>query len=120
VADEQHLSHTHEEIAQNLGSSPHRASFSVTFRLVMASLSVLGTFAFSQTGFEVSDSLISAQRQQFCLITQGIDEFVNLFNDGPFLAGNLRVWLMTFSARTIKGAYVSIGKNLESFSGDNF
>jgi iron(III) transport system permease protein len=111
VAGLQQMSYSYEEAAQNLGCSPLKASFVVTFPLIMANLLAGGLLVFSQTMLEVSDSLILAQKQQFYPITKAIYELMNLFGDGPFLACALGVWSMAFLATTIIGASIFMGKN---------
>lgn len=114
VAGLEQTSITYEEAAQNLGCSPLKSSFKITFPLILANLIAGCLLVFSQTMLEVSDSLLLAQKQQFYPITKAIYELLNLLGDGPFIACALGVWAMSFLAITILGASTLLGKALGS------
>ena len=114
VAGLQQSSVVYEEAAQNMGCSPFKTAWKITFPLIAASLIAGGMLAFSQSMLEVSDSLMLAQKQEFYPITKAIYELLGFLGDGRFVASALGVWAMFFLALTIFGANRILGKKLGS------
>lgn len=112
VAGLQQTSVTYEEAAQNLGASPLRTAWRITFPLILANLIAGALLAFSRSMLEVSDSLILAQKQAYYPITKAIYELMQFLGDGRFIACALGVWAMAFLAVTIAGASAALGKKL--------
>ena len=108
----QQTSVTLEEAAQNLGSSPWRATWKVTLPLIAANLLAGGLLTFSFAMLEVSDSLILAQKQGDYPITKAIYELFNLLGTGRALASALGVWAMVFLGVTILGASLLLGRKM--------
>ncbi len=108
----QQTSETLEEAAQNLGSSPLKATFKITLPLIAANLIAGGLLAFAFAMLEVSDSLILAQKQAFYPITKAIFELFQLLGDGRFIASALGVWAMVFLGIIIAGLSMVLGKKL--------
>ncbi|MGH7844951.1 MAG: ABC transporter permease [Candidatus Binatia bacterium] len=75
-----------EEAAMNLGASPLRALFQITFPLVFANLVAGAVLAFSFAMLEVSDSLILALKEQNYPITKAIYALLGRIADGPYIA----------------------------------
>jgi len=112
VAGLQQTSETLEEAAQNLGCTPLRSLYRITFPLIAANVLAGALLAFSFAMLEVSDSLILAQKQQHYPITKAIFELFNLIGDGKHLAAALGVWAMVFLGLTIAIASKILGKKL--------
>ena len=108
----QQTSVTLEEAAENLGCSPARALWRVTFPLIAANVIAGALLAFSFAMLEVSDSLILAQKQADFPITKAIYELFQLLGDGRFVASALGVWAMVFLALTILVAGRILGKKM--------
>jgi iron(III) transport system permease protein len=108
----QQTSVTLEEAAENLGCSPARTLWRVTFPLIVANVIAGALLAFSFAMLEVSDSLILAQKQADYPITKAIYELFQLLGNGRFVASALGVWAMVFLALTILVAGRILGKKM--------
>ncbi|HEU4340814.1 MAG TPA: iron ABC transporter permease [Candidatus Binatia bacterium] len=75
-----------EEAAMNLGASPLKALYQITFPLVLANLVAGAVLAFSFAMLEVSDSLILALKEQNYPITKAIYALLGRIADGPYIA----------------------------------
>jgi iron(III) transport system permease protein len=82
----QQTSVTLEEAAMNLGASPVRTLYQITFPLVFANLVAGAVLCFSFAMLEVSDSLILALKQQNYPITKAIYALLRRIADGPYIA----------------------------------
>jgi len=89
-----------EEAAMNLGASPLRTLYQITFPLVFANLIAGAILCFSFAMLEVSDSLILALREQYYPITKAIYVLLRRITDGPYIAsamGMLGLFLLAGS-----------------------
>jgi len=89
-----------EEAAMNLGASPMRTLYQITFPLVFANLMAGAILCFSFAMLEVSDSLILALREQYYPITKAIYVLLRRITDGPYIAsamGMLGLFLLAGS-----------------------
>ncbi|HWP56265.1 MAG TPA: iron ABC transporter permease [Candidatus Acidoferrales bacterium] len=75
-----------EEAAMNLGASPLKALYQITFPLVFANLVAGAVLSFSFAMLEVSDSLILALKEQNYPITKAIYALLGRIADGPYIA----------------------------------
>ena len=75
-----------EEAAMNLGASPLKTLYQITFPLVFANLVAGAVLAFSFAMLEVSDSLILALKEQNYPITKAIYALLGRIADGPYIA----------------------------------
>jgi iron(III) transport system permease protein len=75
-----------EEAAMNLGASPVKTLYQITFPLVFANLVAGAVLSFSFAMLEVSDSLILALKQQNYPITKAIYALLGRIADGPYIA----------------------------------
>ena len=75
-----------EEAAMNLGASPIKTIFQITFPLVFANLVAGAVLCFSFAMLEVSDSLILALKDQNYPITKAIYALLKRIADGPYIA----------------------------------
>ena len=82
----QQTSITLEEAAMNLGASPVKTIYQITFPLVFANLVVGAVLCFSFAMLEVSDSLILALKEQHYPITKAIYALLKRISDGPYIA----------------------------------
>ncbi len=89
-----------EEAAMNLGASPLRTLYQITFPLVFANLIAGAILCFSFAMLEVSDSLILALQEQHYPITKAIYALLRRIADGPYIAsamGMLGLFLLAGS-----------------------
>jgi iron(III) transport system permease protein len=82
----QQSSVTLEEAAMNLGASPLKTLYQVTFPLVFANLVAGAVLCFSFAMLEVSDSLILALKEEYYPITKAIYALLGRIADGPYIA----------------------------------
>jgi iron(III) transport system permease protein len=82
----QQTSVTLEEAAMNLGASPIKTIYQITFPLVFANLVAGAVLCFSFAMLEVSDSLILALKEQHYPITKAIYALLKRIADGPYIA----------------------------------
>lgn len=75
-----------EEAAMNLGASPFKTLYQITFPLIFANLVAGAVLAFSFAMLEVSDSLILALKEQNYPITKAIYALLGRIADGPYIA----------------------------------
>jgi len=75
-----------EEAAMNMGASPMRTLYQITFPLVLANLIAGAILCFSFAMLEVSDSLILASKEQYYPITKAIYALLGRIADGPYVA----------------------------------
>jgi iron(III) transport system permease protein len=75
-----------EEAAMNLGASPIKTLYQITFPLVFANLVAGAVLAFSFAMLEVSDSLILALKEEYYPITKAIYALLLRIADGPYIA----------------------------------
>jgi len=75
-----------EEAAMNLGASPVKTIYQITFPLVFANLVAGAVLCFSFAMLEVSDSLILALKEQHYPITKAIYALLKRIADGPYIA----------------------------------
>ena len=75
-----------EEAAMNLGASPIKTLYQITFPLVFANLVAGAVLSFSFAMLEVSDSLILALKEEYYPITKAIYALLNRITDGPYIA----------------------------------
>ncbi|HEV8342018.1 MAG TPA: iron ABC transporter permease [Candidatus Binatia bacterium] len=75
-----------EEAAMNLGASPLKTLYQITFPLVFANLVAGAVLSFSFAMLEVSDSLILALKEQHYPITKAIYALLGRIADGPYIA----------------------------------
>lgn len=75
-----------EEAAMNLGASPFKTLYQITFPLIFANLVAGAVLAFSFAMLEVSDSLILALKEQNYPITKAIYSLLGRIADGPYIA----------------------------------
>jgi iron(III) transport system permease protein len=87
----QQSSVTLEEAAMNLGASPLRALYQITFPLVFANIIAGAVLAFSFAMLEVSDSLILALKEQNYPITKAIYALLGRIADGPYVASAMGI-----------------------------
>jgi iron(III) transport system permease protein len=82
----QQSSVTLEEAAMNLGASPMKALYQITFPLIFANLVAGAVLAFSFSMLDVSDSLILALKEEHYPITKAIYALLGRIADGPYIA----------------------------------
>ena len=75
-----------EEAAMNLGASPIKTLYQITFPLVFANLVAGAVLSFSFAMLEVSDSLVLALKEEYYPITKAIYALLNRITDGPYIA----------------------------------
>jgi iron(III) transport system permease protein len=75
-----------EEAAMNLGASPLKTIYQITFPLLFANLVAGAVLCFSFSMLEVSDSLILALKEQHYPITKAIWTLLKRIADGPNIA----------------------------------
>jgi iron(III) transport system permease protein len=75
-----------EEAAMNLGASPFKTLYQITFPLVFANVVAGAVLSFSFAMLEVSDSLILALKEEYYPITKAIYALLNRIADGPYIA----------------------------------
>jgi iron(III) transport system permease protein len=75
-----------EEAAMNLGATPIKTFYQITFPLVFANLVAGAVLAFSFAMLEVSDSLILALKEEYYPITKAIYVLLGRIADGPYIA----------------------------------
>jgi iron(III) transport system permease protein len=75
-----------EEAAMNLGASPIKTLYQITFPLVFANLVAGAVLSFSFAMLEVSDSLILALKEENYPITKAIYALLSRIADGPYIA----------------------------------
>ena len=80
-----------EEAAINLGASPIKTLYQITFPLVFANLVAGAVLSFSFAMLEVSDSLILALKEEYYPITKAIYALLNRITDGPYIASAMGV-----------------------------
>jgi len=80
-----------EEAAMNLGASPLKTLYQITFPLVFANLVAGAILCFSFAMLEVSDSLILALKQQNYPITKAIYALMGRVADGPYIASAMGI-----------------------------
>jgi len=80
-----------EEAAMNLGASPVKTLYQITFPLVFANLVGGAVLCFSFAMLEVSDSLILALKEEYYPITKAIYVLLNRIADGPYIASAMGV-----------------------------
>ena len=80
-----------EEAAMNLGASPLKTLFQITFPLVFANLVAGAVLSFSFAMLEVSDSLVLALKEQNYPITKAIYALLGRIADGPYIASAMGV-----------------------------
>jgi iron(III) transport system permease protein len=80
-----------EEAAMNLGASPLKSLYQITFPLVFANLVAGAVLAFSFAMLEVSDSLVLALKEQNYPITKAIYALLRRIADGPYIASAMGV-----------------------------
>jgi iron(III) transport system permease protein len=106
----QQISVSLEEAAANLGASPLRTFWRVTFPLLGPHLLAGGVFAFALSMLEVSDSLILAQRQTTYPVTKAIYELSQLLGEGRWVAAALGAWAMIFLGAAVAFARSALGR----------
>jgi iron(III) transport system permease protein len=75
-----------EEAAMNLGASPLKSLYQITFPLIFANLVAGAVLSFSFAMLEVSDSLILALKEKYYPITKAIYALLGRIADGPYIA----------------------------------
>jgi iron(III) transport system permease protein len=80
-----------EEAAMNLGASPVKTLYQITFPLVFANLVAGAVLSFSFAMLEVSDSLVLALKEQNYPITKAIYALLGRIADGPYIASAMGV-----------------------------
>ncbi|MGH7835425.1 MAG: ABC transporter permease [Candidatus Binatia bacterium] len=75
-----------EEAAMNLGASPLKTFYQITFPLLFANLVAGAVLCFSFAMLEVSDSLILALKEEYYPITKAIYALLSRIADGPYIA----------------------------------
>jgi iron(III) transport system permease protein len=75
-----------EEAAMNLGASPIKTLYQITFPLVFANLVAGAVLSFSFAMLEVSDSLVLALKEEYYPITKAIYALLNRITDGAYIA----------------------------------
>lgn len=101
-----------EEASENLGASPLKTLYKITFPLVMANLVAGGILSFSFAMLEVSDSLILAMKEKYYPITKGIYVLSNRIEDGAFIASAMGVLGILLLAASLILAGRFLGKRL--------
>jgi iron(III) transport system permease protein len=90
-----------EEAAMNLGASPLKTLYQITFPLVFANLVAGAVLAFSFAMLEVSDSLVLALKEQNYPITKAIYALLRRIADGPYIASAMGVLGLTLLAGSL-------------------
>ncbi|HEY6364450.1 MAG TPA: iron ABC transporter permease [Candidatus Binatia bacterium] len=90
-----------EEAAMNLGASPLKTLYQITFPLVFANLVAGAVLAFSFAMLEVSDSLILALKEPYYPITKAIYALLGRIADGPYIASAMGVLGMLLLAASL-------------------
>jgi iron(III) transport system permease protein len=90
-----------EEAAMNLGASPLKSLYQITFPLVFANLVAGAVLAFSFAMLEVSDSLVLALKEQNYPITKAIYALLRRIADGPYIASAMGVLGLTLLAGSL-------------------
>jgi iron(III) transport system permease protein len=75
-----------EEAAVNLGASPMKTLYQITFPLIFANLIAGAVLSFSFAMLDVSDSLILAVKEQNYPVTKAIYTLLERIADGPYIA----------------------------------
>ena len=75
-----------EEAAMNLGATPSKTFYQITFPLLFANLVAGAVLSFSFAMLEVSDSLILALKEDYYPITKAIYILLGRIADGPYIA----------------------------------
>jgi iron(III) transport system permease protein len=108
----QQTSITLEEAAMNLGASPLKTLYQITFPLVFANLVAGALLCFSFAMLEVSDSLILALKEQHYPITKAIYALLKRIADGPYIASAMGVLGLTLLAATLFVASRFFGRRM--------
>lgn len=101
-----------EEAAMNLGASPLRTLYQITFPLVFANLIAGAILCFSFAMLEVSDSLILAVREQYYPITKAIYVLLRRIADGPYIASAMGVLGLFLLASSLLVAARFLGRRM--------
>jgi len=101
-----------EEAAMNLGASPMRTLYQITFPLVFANLIAGAILCFSFAMLEVSDSLILALREQYYPITKAIYVLLRRITDGPYIASAMGMLGLFLLAGSLVVAGRSLGRRM--------
>jgi len=107
----QQTSVTLEEAAQNVGATPARTLWRVTFPLVFANLFAGAILCFAFAMLEVSDSLILAAEERFYPITKAIYALLGR-PDGAYIASALGVLGMILLAVSLLLAGRFLGRRM--------
>ncbi|MFQ5850376.1 MAG: ABC transporter permease [Candidatus Binatia bacterium] len=101
-----------EEAAMNLGASPMRTLYQITFPLVFANLIAGAILCFSFAMLEVSDSLILALREQYYPITKAIYALLGRIADGPYIASAMGMLGLVLLASSLCVAGRFLGRRM--------
>jgi len=112
VAGFQHVSRSLEEASTNLGARPLTTLRRVTIPLVVANLLAGAVLTFVFSMFEVSQSLILAQDEQFYPVSRVIYDLFGRLEDGPYLAGAMGVVGMVILAAGLMTAGKFLGRRM--------
>lgn len=101
-----------EEAAMNLGASPMRTLYQITFPLVFANLIAGAILCFSFAMLEVSDSLILALQEEYYPITKAIYVLLRRLADGPYIASAMGVLGLLLLATSLVVAGRFLGRRM--------
>jgi iron(III) transport system permease protein len=101
-----------EEAAMNLGASPMKTLYQITFPLVFANLVAGAVLSFSFAMLEVSDSLILALKEQNYPITKAIYALLGRIADGPYIASAMGVLGLVLLAASLLVASRFFGRRM--------
>lgn len=101
-----------EEASMNLGASPIKTIYQITFPLVFANLVAGAVLCFSFAMLEVSDSLILALKDQDYPITKAIYALLKRIADGPYIASAMGMLGLVFLAASLFFASRFFGRRM--------
>jgi iron(III) transport system permease protein len=101
-----------EEAAMNLGASPLKTIYQITFPLLFANLVAGAVLCFSFSMLEVSDSLILALKEQHYPITKAIWALLKRIADGPNIASAMGMLGLTLLSGSLFLASRFFGRRL--------
>lgn len=100
----------YEEAAAAVGAGPWSRLRRIVIPLLVSSIIAGALLTFSFSIFEVSDSLVLAQKREFFPVARVIYELVNILGPGPAIACAFAMWAMLFLASMFAVAAAVLGR----------